>query len=104
MIHDAQLQFAADPFWRGKVVMGGWAPTLFWGGGTVTIPVWKGYFNDKHILSRFRPAAIVSESDENDSYGAFKADGIALNKVASRVLKFRIARWNLRVYVLPAQP
>lgn len=99
VIHDAQMAFAAEGRWRGKTVIGGWAPALFWGTGAVTKPVWKNYFNDRDILARLKPSAIVTETDQEDSHQALSRDGIKLPAQANAT--FRVHRWNLMVYEWP---
>ncbi|CAA9891400.1 conserved membrane hypothetical protein [Candidatus Methylobacter favarea] len=98
-IVNAQTLFAKDGKWKRKVVMGPWAPTLFWGTGAITLPVWKDYFNDRDILTKYHPSAIVSEVDQADSQGAFTADGIDLRKLTSKVV--RVLQWEIHVYEIP---
>lgn len=98
-IRDAQLLFASGQNWKGKVVMGAWAPTLFWGTGAIALPVWRGYFNDHDIMARYKPSAIVSEVGQQDSEGAFAADGIDLTKFENDLV--RVGKWEIRVYKIP---
>jgi hypothetical protein len=95
-IFDAQTAFEASGTWRGKVVVGPWAPALFWGSGAITRPVWKGAYNDHDILARQHPAAIATEPNQSDSDGAFASDGIKLPPKAD--YKFAIGRWSVDVY------
>ena len=99
-VRDAQIFFAASEKWRGKVVIGPWAPTLFWGTGAITIPVWKDYFNDLDIIAKYHPSVLVSEVDQQDSNGAFAADGINLKKLPSTVVYVR--KWEIHIYVIPS--
>jgi len=96
VIHAAQSEFAARGEWSGKVVLGPWAPTLFWGSKAVTKPVWANYFNDENIIALHRPAALVSEPDEADSGRAFAADGVSFS--AQPQYAFKIAQWTVNVY------
>jgi len=100
-ILDAQTAFQASGKWRGKVVVGPWAPALFWGSGAITRPVWKGY-NDHDILARQHPAAIVTEPDQSDSDGAFARDGIKLSPKVD--YKFDIGPWRVDVYEMNGHP
>jgi hypothetical protein len=95
--HEAQAIFQKNGQWYGKVVIGPWAPMLFWGTGAITRPVWKG-LNDHDILARQKPAAIVSEPDQLDSDGAFASDGIRLPSKADFVIN--IAQWRVEVFEL----
>jgi hypothetical protein len=95
-ILNAQTAFQASGKWRGKVVVGAWAPALFWGSGAITRPVWKGLYNDHDILARQHPAAIATEPDQSESGGAFAGDGIKLPPKAD--YKFDIGRWQVDVY------
>jgi len=99
VIHEAQQAFAADGRWQGKVVIGPWAPAVFWGTGAITKPVWKNYFNDRDILARLQPAAIVTEADQEDSQQALSRDGITLPARADMIL--RVHRWELQVFEWP---
>jgi hypothetical protein len=95
-IHDAQTTFAANGQWRGKLAMGPWAPSLFWGSGAITKPIWHPGFNDRNILARFKPTAIVTEPDQGDSSQALSADGITLPPAAE--MSTHVGKWDLRVY------
>lgn len=94
----AQTFLRSEGNWRGRTVVGAWAPSLFWGTEAVTIPIWKDYFNATRILARFRPVAIVAESDEADSGQALRADGVDAARLASRIHRLRVARWDLVIY------
>jgi hypothetical protein len=94
-IYNAQRAFAADRRWHGQVIAGAWASALFWGSGAITKPVWGQYFNDRQILDRLRPTAIVSEPDQTDSRQAFARDGIELSGCPSPL---RIRHWQLCIY------
>ena len=100
-ILDAQTAFQASGKWRGKVVVGPWAPALFWGSGAITRHVLKGY-NDRDILARQHPAAIVTEPDQSDSDGAFARDGIKLPPKVD--YKFDIGPWRVDVYEMNGHP
>ena len=91
----AQRQLSAMGNWRGKTVLGPWAPALFWGTGAIAKPLWRGSFNDVNIISRFKPAAIVSEFDQQDSLQALSADGIVLDAVPDMATK--VGAWALRI-------
>src|SRR6266511_4002263 len=91
----AQAFLRSEGNWQGKTVVGAWAPSLFWGTEAVTIPIWKDYFNDTRILTRFRPVAIVAESDGADSGQALRADGVDAARLAYRIHRLRVAEWDL---------
>jgi len=99
VIDGVQAALAAEGRWRGKLAMGPWAPTLFWGTGAVTKPIWHGAYNDRNILARFNPAAIVTEPDQQDSSQALSADGLRLPTHPD--LSLRVQSWNLQIYQWP---
>jgi hypothetical protein len=94
-LRDAQTVFQASGNWRGKLVIGSWAASLFWGSGAITRPVYKGV-NDHDILARQHPAAIATEPDGSDSEGAFASDGIRFPVKAD--YDFDIGPWRVNVY------
>jgi hypothetical protein len=99
VIDAVQSALAADGRWRGKLAMGPWAPTLFWGTGAVTKPIWHGAYNDRNIVARFNPSAIVTEPDQQDSSQALSADGVRLPTQPD--LSLRVHSWNLQIYRWP---
>ena len=99
VIDGVQTALAADGRWRGKLAMGPWAPTLFWGTGALTKPIWHGAYNDRDIVARFNPAAIVTETDQQDSSQALSADGLHLPTHPD--LSLRVHSWNLQIYQWP---
>jgi hypothetical protein len=100
VISNAQLELAETGRWQGKVVLGAWASSLFWGTGAITKPVWKNYFNDKDIIARNKPSGIVTEVDEEDSKGAFRGDGIEFPLSSHKVINIR--NWKILIYEISA--
>lgn len=98
VIRQAQLELNAAQEWEGKVVVGAWASSLFWGTEAVTKPVWAGYFNDRNILSSLHPVAIVTEPDEDNSDRAFSKDGITFSQPP--LYSYKIANWQVNVHIL----
>jgi hypothetical protein len=97
--HDTQQALRAEGRWAGKLAMGPWAPALFWGTGAITKPIWKDAYNDRDILKRFRPDAIVAEPDEGDSSQALTADGVKLPAQADK--RLHIGHWSVNIYAWP---
>jgi hypothetical protein len=95
-LHDTQTSLAANGRRRGKLVMGPWAGSLFWGTGAVTKPIWRGLYNDTDIINRFHPAAIVTEPNQEDSAQALTDDGIILPGKPEQT--FRVAAWTVELY------
>lgn len=98
-IDTMQRTLKAEGAWQGKLAMGPWAATLFWGTGAITKPIWHPSFNNKNILARFQPAALVTEPDQKDSLQALTLDGIVLP--ASNDLSTTIHLWDVRIYKWP---
>ena len=101
-IHNAQTTFAADGRWRRRVVMGQWAPSLFWGTGAITLPIAPD--RDHAILARFRPTGLVAEVNQTDgsdaSAATFARDGIDLRALAAEAYLVRVAYWDIGVFRL----
>lgn len=99
VLHDTQQALAAQGHWQGRTVVGPWAPALFWGTGAVAKPVWHKAFNDRDILARLQPAAIVTEPDQQDSARAFALDGITLPP--RPLMQVRVQRFDVQVFETP---
>ncbi|MCX7744082.1 MAG: hypothetical protein N2167_05895 [Flavobacteriales bacterium] len=80
------------------VALGAWSPSLTWGTMIRAVPVWKDFLNDKHILETFRPQIIFSEPEEQDSNGAFSADGIQLREISDSIKCYTIGKWPVNLY------
>ncbi len=87
---------------NGKPILGAWAPSLSWSHPSPGYPVWQGYFNDNNTLVKFDPAIVVSELNEEDSGGAYRAQGIDLDSEADSIIYFDVNRWKLKlVWISP---
>lgn len=80
------------------VAVGAWSPSLTWGTQLRAVPVWKDFLNDKHILETFRPRIVFSEPEEQDSNGAFSADGIRLHEISDSVKSYTVGKWPVNLY------
>jgi hypothetical protein len=98
VIFDAQNILSKEERWAGRIVVGAWAASLFWGSNVVTKPVWANYFNDRNIIERFDPVAVVMEPDQEDSAQALARDGIILS--GEPLFKLRIKDWDVYIYDL----
>ena len=85
---------------RDQPVMGPWAPTATWDCKAKCIPVWKDFMNDKDLINRFHPQAILSEPDESESNQAYSSQGINLAQLADSTHSFQLGRWQVIVYWL----
>lgn len=56
---------------RDKLILGAWAPSLAWDTKAITFPLWNFYFNDKNIVTEYKPTIIITEIGENDSEQVF---------------------------------
>ncbi len=87
----------------GEVVaLGVWSPSLTWGTTIRAVPVWKDFLNDQLILKTFRPRIIFSEPEEQESNGAFSADGITLTELADSVKNYTVGKWPVNLYWINA--
>jgi len=98
VIFDAQNILSKEESWAGRTVVGAWAASLFWGSDVITKPVWANYFNDRNIIERFDPVAIVMEPDQEDSAHALARDGIVLP--GQPFIRLRIKKWDVYIYDL----
>lgn len=80
-----------------KPVMGSWAPSLSWKSKAISYPIWKGYFNDKCIIEKYKPAIIIAEIDEEDSNQAFLSQGINIDNYADSIRYFTISSWDIKL-------
>jgi hypothetical protein len=83
---------------KDKTVIGPWAPELTWESRSISFPVWKAFLRTLKPLETFRPAVIVSESDEDDSGMAYINLGINLEAISDSVKKNHIAYWDVNIY------
>lgn len=83
---------------KKAVVLGAWSPSLTWGTQLRAVPVWKDFLNDKNILETFRPRIIFSEPEEQDSNGAFLADGIKIHEISDSVKSYTVGKWPVNLY------
>jgi len=79
-------------------VMGPWAPTATWDCKARCIPVWKDFMNDKDVINRFHPQAILSEPNEDESNQAYSSRGISLKQLSDSTREFPLGRWRVIVY------
>lgn len=80
------------------VVVGSWSPCATWGSKCRAVPVWKEYLNDKNILQTFHPKYIVTERREEESNGAYIADGIRLQEMQREPVTYVIGRTAVVIY------
>jgi hypothetical protein len=81
-----------------EVAIGVWSPSLTWGTKIRAVPVWNEFLNYRNILETFRPRIIFSETEEQDSNGAFSADGIILTELADSVKNYTVGKWPVNLY------
>ncbi len=84
----------------GEVVIGAWAPSFTWASDNRSFPVWDGFLNYKDPVEKYRPLAIISEPDEEDSNQAYTGQGIDLYSVSDSTRTFRIGLWDVSVFWL----
>jgi len=90
-------QYLANFDFKDRPIVGAWAPALTWNSKAISIPIWKGYFNDEKVIETFDPAMIIAEKYEQDSNQAFAAKGIKLNNYADSIKYHSIHNWNLKL-------
>lgn len=83
-------------------VLGPWAASCTWGTQLQAIPVWKDYLNFVDIEKTWQPDAVITELLQEDSSGAFAADGFNLHRFATDSADYKIVNWAVRVYVKEA--
>ena len=86
---------SADP--ADGPVLGAWAPSVTWRSGHRSFPVWNHFMNYRDPLKTFKPCAVVSEVDEEDSNQAYREQGIDLHSIADSVHQAKVGRWMLEV-------
>lgn len=63
-----------------------------------TLPVWNNFLNYKNLLESYRPRLVFSELEEQDSNGAFTADGIILSELADSIKSYTVGKWPVNLY------
>lgn len=84
----------------GDVVIGAWAPSFTWDSDNRSFPVWDGFLNYKDPVKKYRPLAVISEPDEEDSNQAYTDQGIDLDSVSDSTRTFKIGQWDVSVFWL----
>ena len=97
-IQEVNDYFASTLKNTNQPVMGVWGANTTWDCRARTIPVWRDFMNDKDIINRFHPQAIVSEPDEAESNQAYSAQGIKLQEIADSSRAFEVGKWKVIVY------
>lgn len=84
---------------EGCPVAGAWGPSLTWNTRSLSVPVWKDYFNDKNTMDKFKPCIVVAELNEEDSGEAWKLQGVDLSTWSGASYDFSIRDWKVRIFV-----
>jgi len=87
----SQYKFEDNP------IIGAWAPSLTWKSEAISFPVWKGYFNDKNVIENYKPAIIITETDEEDSNQAYSSRGINIDNYADSIKYYKINNWEIKL-------
>ena len=90
-------QYLAQYEFGDRPIIGAWAPSLTWKTTAKTYPVWGEYFNDENILTKQKPAVIISELDESDSSQAYQSQNIQIDQHADSIRYFQIHNFKLKV-------
>jgi 4-amino-4-deoxy-L-arabinose transferase-like glycosyltransferase len=83
---------------KEKPVIGAWASAFCWNNKAITFPVWNNYFNWKDPIITYKPAVVVSESDENESDATYRNQGIDLNKLSDSNRIFNVRDYKIALY------
>ena len=92
--------YIAENTCPGDLVIGAWAPSFTWDSDNRSFPVWDGFLNYKDPVKKYRPLAVISEPDEEDSNQAYTGQGIDLDSVSDSTRTFRIGQWDVSVFWL----
>ncbi|MFH0865666.1 MAG: hypothetical protein V1904_05700 [Bacteroidota bacterium] len=84
-------------------VIGAWAPSCCWQNNALTMPVWYNYFNWKDPVNVYKPAVIITESDEKDADYNYKNQNIDLFQISDSVRQFSIWKYKLNVFWMKNQ-
>jgi hypothetical protein len=100
-IRDAN-EYLARNLTKNDIVIGAWSPSLTWDSKARAIPVWNNFLNYKDPINTFKPKAIISETDEQDSEHAYKSQGINLMEVSDSSRTVTIGQWTVSIYWVKA--
>lgn len=93
-------EYFANYNFDNRPVIGAWAPSLTWKSNALTLPVWNNYFNYfgiNHVLEKYQPKIIITETDEADSGQAYTLNGINFETAAYSILHKEIHNWNIKI-------
>ncbi len=90
-------QYLSKYEFGNRPIIGAWAPSLTWKTKAKTYPVWGKYFNDQDILTKQKPAIIISELDESDSSQAYQSQNIQIDQHADSIRYFQVHNFKLKV-------
>lgn len=90
-------QYLAQYEFGDRPIIGAWAPSLTWKTKAKTYPVWGEYFNDKNVLTKQKPAIIISELDESDSSQAYQSQDLQIDQHADSIRYFQIHNFKLKI-------
>ena len=82
---------------KDRPIVGAWAPALSWNSKAISIPIWKGYFNDEDVIENLDPVMIIAEWNEQDSNQAFADKNIKLNSLADSIKYREVHRWKIKL-------
>lgn len=81
-----------------RVILGSWAPAITWESGSRAVPVWKDFLNDKLMMEKFEPAAVITEPGETDSRRAFMSENVNLAVLSDSARAIDVGPWHLLIY------
>jgi len=80
-----------------RTVLGTWGTAITWEAKTRSAPVWNNFLNDDNTLEMFHPQSIVTEPDEAESNGAYKAQQIDIDAITDSSRTWKISYWTVTV-------
>jgi hypothetical protein len=96
-------EYLADRLRPGDVVLGAWAPSLTWDARSKSIPVWNNFLNYKDPIIKFKPRAIIAETDEQDSEQVWSTQEIDLSAISDSSKTVRIGQWEMKIYWMKSE-
>jgi hypothetical protein len=80
-----------------RTVLGTWGTAITWEAKARSVPVWNNFLNDHNTLEVFHPQAIVTEPQEAESNGAYKAQQIDIDAITDSSRTWKISYWTVTV-------
>ena len=96
--------FLSNTVSDNNTLLGAWGCSFNWECKSYCVPVWYNNLNDKNPMQQFHPTLVFSETNEDDSEGAFRKQGIDLSSLSDSIRSIFIGNYTVNLYWIKKQP